>query len=184
MRQIAVSVLVVALFVPVSRPAASQVTGTVAPPSTVVGKTAVTTTTTKAGEANIHGTAVTPGGQPLANTTVQARDLLTAQIEGSTKTATTGQFSISLKPGNYVLELVDDAGQIIGTSSFISGVAGASVAVTLTAASGALSAASAATGLLGILGGAAARNVGLAAAAAGVTAAVPPKSTPTASPSR
>ena len=198
MRQVVVSILMVALLLSVSRPVAAQATGSTAAPSatsqTVVGQGTVATpgqtvlggTVQSSGQSTISGTVLTPGGDPLGNATVRARDLLTGEIGGSTRTAVEGQFSISLKPGSYVLEIVDDAGQIIGTSSFISAVAGTAVAAaTLTAASGVVGAAlSTATGVVATLGATAAKSVGMAAAAAGVAGVTVPAGVPTASPSR
>lgn len=196
MRHIVVSVALAAMFLQVSLLAAPQVAGTPAPPPTAAGQTAAAPaqtvlggsvqTTTSSAQATINGTVVTPNGEPIANTTVRARDLLTGEIGGSTRTSTTGEYSISLKPGSYVLEIVDDAGQIIGVSSFVSAAAGVSLAAaTVMAASGALSAAvGTATGLAAALGATAARSVGMAAAAAGVAGVVVPPGVPVASPSR
>lgn len=195
MRHIVVSVALAAMFLQVSLLAAPQVAGTPAPPPTAAGQTAAapaqtvlggSVQTTTSAQATINGTVVTPNGEPIANTTVRARDLLTGEIGGSTRTSTTGEYSISLKPGSYVLEIVDDAGQIIGISSFVSAAAGVSLAAaTVMAASGALSAAvGTATGLAAALGATAARSVGMAAAAAGVAGVVVPPGVPVASPSR
>ena len=195
MRHVVVSVALVAMFLQVSLLAAPQVASTPAPPPTAAGQTAVapaqtvlggTAQTTTSAQATINGTVVAPDGEPIANTTVRARDLLTGELGGSTRTSTTGEYSISLKPGSYVLEIVDDAGQIIGISSFVSAAAGVSLAAaTVMAASGALSAAvGTATGLAAALGATAARSVGMAAAAAGVAGVVVPPGVPVASPSR
>jgi hypothetical protein len=126
-----------------------------------------------------------PTGQPITNTVVQARNLLTGDIGGLTTTTTGGEFSIdSLPPGNYVLEIVDDGGQVVGTSSFIAAAAGATIAATVTATSGALTAVSTVTGLAATLTTTAAETVKFAAAAAGVAGVVTPPEIPTASPSR
>ena len=190
MRQIAVYALVAGLSLSVLPLAAAQVPGAVgqvaAARPVVVGQTVVGGTAVNPGQAVISGTAVTPTGEPLASAAVRARNLLTGQIGGSTSTAAGGQFALNVNPGSYVLEIVDAGGQIVGTSSFISAAAGATVTTaTVTATTGALSAVSGATGLLATLGAtASAPSVGLAAAAAGVAGVVVPPAVPIASPSR
>jgi len=179
MRQSAVFVLVAGLLLQAPPLAASQLTGATAQPQTLVGRTVLNPS-----QAQIAGTVVTPDGQPLANILVRARNLLTGDGGGSASTTTGGQFSISVNPGNYVLEIVDAGGQIVGTSSFISAAAGAAVTgATVTATTGVLSAMSV-TGLVATLGATAARSVTFAAAAAGVAGVVTPQDTRTASPSR
>lgn len=179
MRNISVFVLVAATSLPGAPLLASQLTGATAQPQAVVGRTVLNTA-----QAQISGTVVTPTGQPLANTLVRARNLLTGDIGGSASTATSGQFAITLNPGSYMLEIMDAGGQIVGTSSFISAAAGAAVTATVTASTGMLSAVGSATGLVATLGATAARTVAFAAAAAGVAGVVTPQDTVTASPSR
>ena len=180
MRNISVFVLVAATSLPAAPLLASQLTGAGAQPQTVIGRTAVSSA-----QAQISGTVVTPTGEPLANTVVRARNLLTGDIGGSTSTAARGQFAITVNPGSYILEIVDPGGQIVGTSSFISAAAGTSVtAAMVTASTGMLSAVGSATGLVATLGATAARSVAFAAAAAGVAGVVTPQDTVTASPSR
>ena len=58
------------------------------------------------------------GGEALTDTVVQARNLLTGAIGGST-TVAAGQFVLNVDPGSYVLEIVDATGRIVGTSSFV-----------------------------------------------------------------
>ena len=134
-------------------------------------------TTVSRNQASISGTVVTQAGRPLPNTTVQARNLLTGRIGGSAVTTPNGQFSIAgLDPGNYVLEVVDAAGQIIGTSAFISAPAGTTAATTVTVTTG--------SGVTAPLTSTAAKSVIYAAAAAGVAAVVVAANVETASPSR
>ncbi len=136
-------------------------------------------------QAQITGKVVGRGGNPIADVTVRARDLVNGQIGGSTSTAAAGQFTVSVNPGSYILEAVDGGGQIIGTSPFISAATGTAVAsVTITASSGALSVVSTTGGLLSTLTSTAARSVTYAAAAAGVAGLVMPGDVVTASPSR
>lgn len=180
MRRIAVTVVVAATCLAPEAAVAQGAAAAAARPQTVIGATALNTN-----QASISGVAVTPMGQPLANTLVQARNLLTGQIGGSTSTASTGHFSIlGLSPGSYVIEVVNRAGQIIGTSSFISAAANTAAAVTVTATTGTLSAISTTTGLAATLTTAAAEGVKVAATAAGFAGIVVPASIETASPSR
>lgn len=159
---------------------AAQTLAAAARPQTVVGGTVV-----NPNMAGISGTVTSPMGQPLANSIVQARNLLTGAIGGTTRSALNGDFAISnLPPGSYVLEIIDDGGQIIGTSPFIAAAAGTVAAATVTATSGALSAVSTVTSLAATLTTTAAESVKFAAAAAGVAGVVAPPEIPIASPSR
>jgi len=126
---------------------------------------------------SLSGTASSSSGQVMANTVVQLRNLATGQLAGSTTSNVAGQFSfIGLNPGNYAVEVVNAAGQIVGTSASVAVSAGAAVTgVSVTA-----SAAVAATAGAGVGAGAAAGAgagvstatiVGAAAAAAGVAGA-------------
>jgi hypothetical protein len=160
--------------------AVAQTSGASAMPQATIGSTALNPS-----EAQISGRVLNPGGNPLANTTVRARNLLSGQVGGSTLTSSAGEFSIIVNPGSYLLEVVDPGGQIVGTSSFISAAAGTAVTgATVTATAGALSAATTSAGLISTLGSTAARSVTYAAAAAGVAGLVTPAEVVTASPSR
>jgi hypothetical protein len=135
-------------------------------------------------QTSISGGVVTPTGQPVVNAKVQARNLLTGRIDGWGSTTASGRFLVAgLNPGNYVLEVVDATGQIVGTSPFILVTAGQTVATTVTVTSGALSAMTT-TGLPATLTSTAAQSVRYAAVAAGVAGLVLPVETKTASPSR
>jgi hypothetical protein len=132
----------------------------------------------------INGTVVTSAGQPLPNTVVRARNLLTGRIAGTTSTTGSGQFALAgLDAGRYVLEAVDAGGQIVGTSSFIFAAPGTTVAATVTATSGAMSGANTVSGFAATLT-TAAQSVKYAAVAAGVAGLVAPGGVATASPSR
>ena len=134
---------------------------------------------------SINGVVVTASGRPISNGSVRARNLLTGGIANSTSTSVTGQFSlVGLEPGTYVLEVVDGAGQIIGTSPFLFATAGATLSTTFAATSGVASAASTVTGFAATLTSTAAESVRYAAAAAGVAGLVAPVDVATASPSR
>jgi hypothetical protein len=133
---------------------------------------------------SISGIVVTLAGQPLGNTTLRARNLLTGRIVGPRSTTTSsGQFSlVGLDPGDYVLEVVDAAGQILGTSSFIYAAAGTTVVATVTATRS--SEVNTVTGFAATLTTTAAQSVRYAAVAAGVAGMVAPGGVATASPAR
>ena len=96
---------------------------------------------------SIKGTAQGSQGQTLASYTVRVRNADTGQLAGSTTSNTAGSFSFTgLSPANYVVEIVDQAGNIIGTSSAISLAAGAAVSVTVGATAAGVAAAAAAGG--------------------------------------
>src|SRR5438309_1634654 len=79
--------------------------------------------------ASLAGTATSSSGQSVANATVHLRNLANGQIAGTTTSSTTGSFSFAgLQAGNYAVEVVNAAGQIIGTSASIGVAAGAPVA--------------------------------------------------------
>jgi hypothetical protein len=95
----------------------------------------------------IGGTASSAQGQPLANYTIQLRNVQTGQLVGTTTSNATGAFSFtSLNPGNFVIEIVNSSGTIIGTSASVTLAAGAVVSGVAVAGSalGALGAAGAA----------------------------------------
>jgi hypothetical protein len=88
--------------------------------------------------ASLSGTASDNAGRVLANTDVQLRNVSTGQLVGVTKANAVGQFNFAgLTPGTYVVEVVNAAGQIVGTSGsvVVSGEAAvAGVTVTTSAA--------------------------------------------------
>jgi hypothetical protein len=134
------------------------------------------------GGASIAGTATSSTGQTVANVTVQLRNLATGQLAGTTTSSATGGFSFAgLPAGNFSVEVVNAAGQIIGSSASIAVTAGATitgVTVTASAALGAAAGAGAAAAGAAAAGGGAAAGISTAviitsvAAAAGVVGAV------------
>ena len=182
MRYLAGILAAVALLVSFAPRLAAQglpVAGASATRQAVIG-----TTVLNPSQAHISGRVVTPGGDPIANTMVRARNLLNGQIGGSTATASAGQFALNVNPGSYLLEAVDAGGQIVGTSSFISAAGGTAITAMVTASTGVFSAVTTTAGLVSTLGSTAARSVTYAAAAVGVAGVVTPAQTITASPSR
>jgi hypothetical protein len=116
--------------------------------------------------ASIVGTAQGAGGQTAADVAVQLRNLATGQLAGTTTSSATGSFSFAgLAPGIYSVEIVNAAGQIIGTSAAIPVSAGAVVTgVTVTGSAAAAVGAGASA--------AAAAAAGASVTSAGITTAV------------
>ncbi len=178
---IAVGVLSVSSAVSLASAQAAPAAASAAQPQAVNGSTVLTLP-----QAQISGRVITPNGNPLATATVRARNLINGEVGGSTSTAAAGQFSISVTPGSYLLEVVGAGGQIVGTSPFIAATAGTAItSVTVTAAAGALGAAATSSGLASTLfGSTAARAVTYAAATAGVAGVSIATNVVPASPSR
>jgi carboxypeptidase family protein len=96
----------------------------------------------------INGTAQSAGGQMLPNYTVQVRNLQNGELAGTTTSNAAGSFSFTgLTPGNYVIEVVNQAGTIVGSSSAVSVAAGATVGVAVSAATAAAAVGAAAGGI-------------------------------------
>lgn len=136
------------------------------------------------GTGSLHGVAQGADRAPLRNYTVRVRSVADGQIAATTTSSQAGDFAFAgLQPGNYVVEVVDAAGKIVGLSPTLGVAAGASLSVTISAAAAGAMAAASAGGFslfgLGTLGSVA---VITAAGVAGVTAVVATKHD--ASPSR
>lgn len=87
---------------------------------------------------SIAGRAEDSRHRVLANHTVRIRNLANGNLTGSTTTSTSGDFSfIGLTQGNYAIEVVNTAGDIIATSASIAVAPGATVSVTITASAAA-----------------------------------------------
>ena len=144
--------------------------------------------------ASLSGTATSSSGQSVANATVHLRNLANGQLAGSTTSSTAGSFSFAgLQAGSYAVEVVNAAGQIVGTSASIGVAAGAAVsgiAVSTSAALAGAAAGGAAAGAAAAGAGAATAGISTAvivttaAAAAGVAGAVAIAKKGDASPSR
>ena len=134
-----------------------------------------------ASSASLSGTASDVNGHVLSDSSVQLRNVSTGQLVATGMTNGVGQFSFErLPPGSYVVEVVNSAGQIIGTSGSV--VVSAGAAVTGVSVTG--SAATKAATRAGVFS---THHVGLilgAAAAAGVAGGVAMATGGTASPSQ
>ena len=65
----------------------------------------------------LRGTAYTTNLQAFPDVRVQIRDLKTALLVNSTTSNATGEFSFeNLKPGDYIVELADASGHVMGMS--------------------------------------------------------------------
>jgi Carboxypeptidase regulatory-like domain len=135
--------------------------------------------------ASLSGTATSSSGQTVANATVRLRNLATGQLAGTTTSNAAGAFGFTgLQAGNYVVEVVNAAGQIIGTSASIGVAAGATITgVTVTASAAMIGGAA---GAAGVPAGGISTAVVITsvAVAAGVAGAVAVATSGTASPSR
>jgi hypothetical protein len=134
---------------------------------------------------SLNGVAHGADKAPLPNYTVQVRNVDTGRLAGSTTSNEAGQFSFtSLQPGNYVIEIVDASGKVVGLSPSVGVAAGATVSVTVSASAAGAIAAAASSGGFSLFGLGPLASVAVigAAGAAAVTAVVATKED--ASPSR
>jgi hypothetical protein len=135
----------------------------------VQASTPVVTAFAQTEVASVAGVARSSNGQILGNVTVQLRDLETGRVAGTATTSSTGSFSFAaVGSGNYVIEILNAAGQVVGTSQPISVSAGAA----LTGVSVAATAAAVAARTGGIAGLSTIAAITSAAAAAGVVGVV------------
>lgn len=102
----------------------------------------------KQGTGIVSGTARNAAQQVMSGVKVQLRNVDTGQLFGTTQSSVNGGFSFTgLGAGNYVIEIVDAAGKIIGVSASMSVAAGAVISgVTVAASAAGAVAASAAAG--------------------------------------
>ena len=78
--------------------------------------------------ASVAGTARSNAGQPMANSTVQLRNLATGQLVGTTTSSSAGAFIFAgLPAGRYAVEVLNATGQIVGTSAALDVAAGAAI---------------------------------------------------------
>ena len=135
-------------------------------------------------QGTVNGVAQGADKKPLPNYTVQVRNVKTGKIAGTTTSTSAGSFSFAgLDAANYVIEVVDAAGKVVGLSSTITVGAGLTVSVTVTAsAAGAILGAT--TGGFSLLGLGPLASVGLVTAAGIATVAGVVVAKKDASPSR
>jgi hypothetical protein len=132
----------------------------------------------------VNGTAQSSSGQLLQNYTVQLRNLQTGQLAATTNSNAAGSFSFAgLNPGNYIIEVVNQSGAIVGSSSSIAVTSGATVTVAvsttaLAAAGAAAGAAGAGAAIGGISTALVVTTVAVAAGIAGVVVATRPNASP------
>lgn len=121
------------------------------------------------GTGALNGTAHSAGGQTLPDYTVQLRNLQTGKLEGITTSNAAGDFSFAgLNPGNYMVEVLNPAGVIVGTSAATAVAAGSTVTVMVSTAAVAALTAAAAGGISTVL---IVTTVAVAAGIAGVVVA-------------
>ena len=84
----------------------------------------------------ITGVAKATAGQPLGGHSVRVRSVRTGDVVATARTSADGSFVVpSLAPGSYVVEIVNAAGRIVGTSAIATVVEGRTASLTVTAAS-------------------------------------------------
>ena len=122
----------------------------------------------------LKGRAFSSNLQALPDARVQVRDLKTAQVVNTTTTNANGEFAFeNLKPGDYVVELSDASGNVLGMSPPVTFGAVRSVAISVVSTShGAVAAGTSAGFSLFGLGPVSSVAVLGAAGAAAVTAVV------------
>jgi hypothetical protein len=84
----------------------------------------------------ITGVARSTAGQPLGGHSVRVRSVRTGDVVATATTSANGSFVVAdLDPGSYVIEIVNTAGRIVGTSGITTVVEGSIAASVVTAAS-------------------------------------------------
>ena len=84
----------------------------------------------------ITGVARSTAGRPLGGHSVRVRSIRTGDVVATATTTATGSFVVpSLDPGGYVVEIIDTAGRIVGTSAIATVVEGGIASLMVTAAS-------------------------------------------------
>jgi hypothetical protein len=102
------------------------------------------------GTGKISGTVRDAQGQILPNAKLQLRNVDTGQLVATARAAADGNYEFSgINPGNYIVEIVDDSGKVLGLSPATALAASGAITglvVTVTAA-GAVAGAAAAGGI-------------------------------------
>jgi hypothetical protein len=84
----------------------------------------------------ITGVAKATAGQPLGGHSVRVRSVRTGDVVATARTSADSSFVVpSLTPGSYVVEIVNAAGRIVGTSAIATVVEGRTASLIVTAAS-------------------------------------------------
>lgn len=101
------------------------------------------------GTGKLSGTARDATGNPLANAKLQLRNVDTGQLVATGRSGADGAYEFTgLNPGNYIVEIVDESGRIVGASPATAVGAGAAITglVVQASAAGAVAGAAAAGG--------------------------------------
>jgi hypothetical protein len=101
------------------------------------------------GTGKISGAARDAQNQVLSGEKIQLRNVDTGQLVATTKTGPDGAFEFTgLNPANYIVEIVDNSGKVIGLSPATALAAGGAITglIVAASASGALAGAAAAGG--------------------------------------
>ena len=102
------------------------------------------------GTGKLSGVARDAQGQAMPGVKLQLRNVDTGQLVATTKAGPGGAFEFTgLNPGNFIVEIVDDSGKIIGLSPSTALAAGGAIAGLIVSASaaGAMAGAAAAGGI-------------------------------------
>src|SRR5262245_17997740 len=84
----------------------------------------------------ITGVARSTAGQPLGGHFVRVRSVRTGDVVATTTTSANGSFVVAnLDPGSYVIEIVNTAGRLVGTSAIATVMEGSVASSVVTAAS-------------------------------------------------
>jgi hypothetical protein len=133
---------------------------------------------------SIAGTVRDAQGQPLASAKLQLRNIDTGLVVATTRAGADAAYQFAgIVPGNYVVEIVDDSGKVIGLSVASSMAANGAITGLIVALSSTGAAAAAAAGGLGAFFASTGGILLLVGIGAGVTAGVI-AATNSASPSR
>jgi hypothetical protein len=94
-------------------------------------------------DGTIKGKAKDAKGAYLPSSKVRVRNASTGAIAAETTTDSVGDFLATVPPGNYIVEVVDASGTVLGLSPTIAVTAGATATVTVTATAAGVAAAGA-----------------------------------------
>jgi len=93
--------------------------------STNSATTGVVSPNSRSGQGMIHGTAVDGNSSPIRNAEVRLRNLDTGTVEKISTANLMGEFTFVVQPEiPYVVEIADQAGQIVGIGTVVTAQAG------------------------------------------------------------